>query len=116
MVQAGVDHVVKITSKASADSPNARRRDQTEIENGLIVSRLTYTFLRNNAYMKNFLMLAPAIAKTSSFGSSTGDGRIGMVETRDVAAVAAEIAASLLALRACESLLRRCGRGVLGSA
>ena len=35
---AGAGHVVKITSKASADSPIARRRDQTEIENGLIGS------------------------------------------------------------------------------
>jgi uncharacterized protein YbjT (DUF2867 family) len=70
-VRAGVEHVVKITSKASADSPIARRRGQTEIENGLIASGLGYTLLRNNAYMQNFLMLAPAIAKTSSFGSST---------------------------------------------
>jgi len=93
-VAAGVGHVVKITSKASADSPIARRRDQTEIENGLIASGLGYTLLRNNAYMQNFLMLAPAIAKTSSFGSAAGDGRIGMVDTRDVAAVAAEIAAA----------------------
>jgi uncharacterized protein YbjT (DUF2867 family) len=93
-IRAGVGHVVKITSKAAADSPIARRRDQTEIENGLIGSGLGYTLLRNNAYMQNFLMLAPAIAVTSSFGSSTGDGRVGMVDTRDVAAVAAEISAS----------------------
>jgi uncharacterized protein YbjT (DUF2867 family) len=93
-VGAGVNHVVKITSKASADSAIARRRDQTEIENGLIASGLGYTLLRNNAYMQNFLMLASAIARTGSFGSSTGDGRVGMVDTRDVAAVAAEIVAS----------------------
>lgn len=93
-VRAGVEHIVKITSKAAADSPVARRRDQTEIENGLIASGLGYTLLRNNAYMQNFLMLAPAIAKTSSFGSSTGDGRVGMIDARDVAAVAAEIAVS----------------------
>ncbi|HEY5333879.1 MAG TPA: SDR family oxidoreductase [Solirubrobacterales bacterium] len=93
-VRAGVEHVVKITSKASADSPIARRRDQTEIEQGLIASGLGYTFLRNNAYMQNFLMLAPGIAATSSFGASTGDGRVGMVDTRDVAAVAAMVASS----------------------
>jgi uncharacterized protein YbjT (DUF2867 family) len=93
-VRAGVEHVVKITSKASADSPIARRRGQTEIENGLIASGLGYTLLRNNAYMQNFLMLAPAIAKTSSFGSSTADGRVGLIDARDVAAVAAEIAVS----------------------
>jgi uncharacterized protein YbjT (DUF2867 family) len=89
---AGVDHVVKITSKASADSPIARRRAQTEIEEGLIASGLGYTLLRNNVYMQNFLMLAPAIAKTSSFGANTGDGRAGLIDSRDVAAVAAEIA------------------------
>ena len=92
--RAGAGHVVKITSKASADSPIARRRGQAEIENGLIASGLGYTLLRSNAYMQNFLMAAPSIAKTSSFGSAAGDGRVGMIDTRDVAAVAAEIAAA----------------------
>ena len=44
-VRAGVGHVVKITSKASADPPIARRRGQTEIENGLIASGLGCTLL-----------------------------------------------------------------------
>jgi uncharacterized protein YbjT (DUF2867 family) len=92
-VRAGAGHVVKITSKASADSPIARRRGQAEIERGLIASGLGYTLLRNNAYMQNLLMAAPSIAKTSSFGSAARDGRVGMIDTRDVAAVAAQIAA-----------------------
>jgi uncharacterized protein YbjT (DUF2867 family) len=92
-VRAGAGHIVKITSKAAADSPIARRRGQAEIENGLIASGLGYTLLRNNAYMQNFLMAAPSIAKTGSFGSAARDGRVGMIDTRDVAAVAAEIAA-----------------------
>jgi uncharacterized protein YbjT (DUF2867 family) len=50
--------------------------------------------LRNNAYMQNFLMAAPSIVKTSSFGSAARGGRVGMIDTRDVAAVAAQIAAS----------------------
>jgi uncharacterized protein YbjT (DUF2867 family) len=44
--------------------------------------------------MQNFLMLAPAIAQTNSFGSVAGAGHIGMIDARDLAAVAAEIAAS----------------------
>lgn len=92
--RAGVGHVVKITSKASADSPIARRRGQAEIEAGLLASGLGYTLLRSNFYMQNFLMLAPAIAKTNSFGSPAGAGHVGLIDTRDVAAVAAEIAAS----------------------
>lgn len=93
-LRAGAGHVVKITSKASSDSPIARRRGQAEIENALTASGLGYTLLRNNAYMQNFLMLAPAIARTDGFATSVGDGRIGMVDSRDVAAVAARIAAS----------------------
>jgi uncharacterized protein YbjT (DUF2867 family) len=92
--RAGVGHVVKVTSKASADSPIARRRGQAEIEAGLTASGLPHTLLRSNAYMQNVLMLAPAIAATSAFGSAAGSGRAGMVDTRDVAAVAAEIAAA----------------------
>jgi uncharacterized protein YbjT (DUF2867 family) len=91
--RAGVGHVVKATSKASADSPIARRRWQAEIEAALAASGLPHTLLRSNAYMQNMLALAPAIAKTSSFGSAAGKGRTGLVDARDVAAVAAQVAA-----------------------
>jgi uncharacterized protein YbjT (DUF2867 family) len=90
--RAGVGHIVKVTSKASADSPIARRRGQSQIEAGLAASGLAYTLLRANAYMQNTLALAPAIAQTNSFGSSAGKGLVGMIDARDVAAVAAEIA------------------------
>jgi uncharacterized protein YbjT (DUF2867 family) len=92
--RAGAAHVVKATSKASNDSPIARRRWQTEIETGLAASGLPHTLLRSNAYMQNVLAVAPAIAKFDGFGSSAGRGRIGMVDARDVAAVAASVAAS----------------------
>jgi uncharacterized protein YbjT (DUF2867 family) len=92
--RAGVKHLVKITSKASADSPIARRRNQSEIEVALAASGISYTLLRNNAYMQNVLMMAEGIARTSSFRTATGDGRIGHIDARDVAAVAAEIAVS----------------------
>ena len=93
-VRAGVLHVVKITSDAAADSPIARRRWQAEIEAELAASGLGHTLLRSNFYMQNFLALAPAIAKTGGFGSSTGAGRVGLIDARDVGAVATEIAAS----------------------
>jgi uncharacterized protein YbjT (DUF2867 family) len=92
--KAGAGHVVKATSKAPADSPIARRRWQAEIEAGLAASEIPHTLLRSNAYMQNVLALAPAIAATSSFGSSAGNGRSGLVDARDVAAVAAEIITS----------------------
>jgi uncharacterized protein YbjT (DUF2867 family) len=92
--RAGAGHVVKITTKATADSPIARRRNHAAIEQALIASGIPYTLLRNNAYMQNFLMMAPGIANASIFRTATGDGRIGHVDAQDVSAVAAEIAAS----------------------
>jgi uncharacterized protein YbjT (DUF2867 family) len=92
--RAGAGHVVKITTKATADSPIARRRNHVAIEQALIDSGLGYTLLRNNAYMQNFLMMAAGIAQTDAFSTATGDGKVGHVDARDIAAVAAEIAAS----------------------
>src|SRR5262249_19152243 len=90
-VRARVQHGVRLVSKASVDSPIARRRGQFEIEKGLIASGLGYTLLKNNAYTQNFLMMGRSIADKSSFGTATGDGRIGHVDTRDIAAVAAPL-------------------------
>lgn len=92
--RAGVGHLVKITSTASADSPIARRRGQAEIEAGLAASGIAHTLLRSNAFMQNVLALAPAIRATGGFASSAGDGRIGMIDARDVADVAATVAAA----------------------
>ena len=90
----GVGHVTKITSDTAPDSPISRRRDHHRIEAALAASGLPHTLLRSNAYMQNLLALAPEIAATSAFSSSTADGRVGMVDARDVAAAAAVIAAT----------------------
>ncbi len=91
-VRQGVTHIVKITSKASADSPVDRRRGQARIEAHLQASGLAYTLLRSNAYMQNLLALAPVIKKTGTFTMSSGDGQVGMIDARDVAAAATAVA------------------------
>lgn len=88
----GVEFIVKATSKASSDSPIQRRRGQAEIEAGLEASGIEHALLRSNAYMQNLLVLAPAIAQTDGFASSTADGRLGLVDARDVGEAAAAIA------------------------
>jgi uncharacterized protein YbjT (DUF2867 family) len=93
-VRAGVTHVVKITSKASADSPVDRRRGQARIEAHLLGSGMAWTLLRSNAYMQNLLALAPMIRQTGGFVMSAGDGQVGMIDARDVAAAAAAIVAA----------------------
>ncbi|WP_416963139.1 NmrA family NAD(P)-binding protein [Streptomyces sp. Agncl-13] len=87
-----VRHIIKITSKASDDSPVERRRGQARIEAYLETSGLSYTLLRANAYMQNLLALAPMIKQLGRFVMSAG-GQVGMIDTRDVAATAATVAA-----------------------
>jgi uncharacterized protein YbjT (DUF2867 family) len=93
-VRHGAAHIVKITSKASADSLVDRRRGQAEIEAHLQTCGLPYTLLRSNAYMQNLLALAPMIKQTQGFVMSAGDGQVGMIDARDVAAAAAAIVAA----------------------
>lgn len=89
---AGVGHIVKITSKASDDSPVERRRGQARIESHLLAAGVGYTLLRANAYQQNLLALAPQVRATRGFVMSAGDGQVGMTDARDVAAVAVQIA------------------------
>lgn len=74
-VRAGVQHVVKIRSKASLDSPIARRRRQAEIENGLIASGLRYALLKNNADLQNFLMMQERRPKQGPASLATSAAR-----------------------------------------
>lgn len=90
----GARHIVKITSKASADSPVDRRRGQARIEAHLKTTGLSFTLLRANAYMQNLLALAPMIKQAGGFLMSAGDGQVGMIDARDVAATAATVAAA----------------------
>lgn len=91
-VRRGVTHIVKITSKASADSPVDRRRGQARIEAHLQTTGLTYTLLRSNAYLQNLLALAPMIRQTRGFTMSAGEGQVGMIDARDVAGAATAVA------------------------
>jgi uncharacterized protein YbjT (DUF2867 family) len=91
-VRQGVAHIVKITNKASADSPVDRRRGQARIEAHLEAIGVAYTLLRSNAYLQNLLALAPMIQQTQGFTMSAGEGQVGMIDARDVAAAATAIA------------------------
>ncbi|QWF82003.1 NmrA family NAD(P)-binding protein [Amycolatopsis sp. CA-230715] len=94
-VRHGVTHIVKITNhKATADSPVGRRRDHARVEAHLRATGMRHTLLAPNFFLQNLLAIAPTVKESHGFTMSTGDGRIGMVDARDVAATAATIAAS----------------------
>jgi uncharacterized protein YbjT (DUF2867 family) len=91
--RAGVEHVVK-QSVPWADDPDTRLvfcRWHGQIEQHLAQSGLAYTLLRPSSFMQNFLMSAQPVADQGILYGMTGEGRVAFIDTRDIAAVAAEL-------------------------
>src|SRR5712672_1197757 len=88
--QVGVAHVVKLSAfGASQHSNSVIGRMHHQIEKELQGSGLAWTMLRPHHFMQNLLSQADNIINDGVVYSSSGDGRIPFVDTRDIAAVAA---------------------------
>jgi uncharacterized protein YbjT (DUF2867 family) len=87
--QAGVTHVVKLSAfGASAHSNSGIGRMHYRIEQELQASGMAWTMLRPHHFMQNLLGQADNIINDGVVYSSSGDGRIPFVDTRDIAAIA----------------------------
>lgn len=90
--QAGVERVVRMSAIGAAhDAPNRNGRLHAMADQQLQASGLLWTILRPHAFMQNLLWQAGSIAADGTFSLNTGQGRLGLVDVRDVAEVAAEI-------------------------
>jgi uncharacterized protein YbjT (DUF2867 family) len=77
--------------KAAHDAPTRVGRQHAEIEDALPASGLPHTLLRPQSFMQNTLMAAPTVAAEGAIYQPFKDGRLGMVDARDVAEVAAKV-------------------------
>lgn len=67
-------------------------RSHRQAEKIIEASGIPYTFLRPNGFMQNFLNYYGQSIKTqSAFYLPAGDGKLGLVDVRDIAAVAVEV-------------------------
>jgi uncharacterized protein YbjT (DUF2867 family) len=91
--RAGVKHFVKYSVLgAKADAPMAFIARHWESEQNVEKSGIPYTHLRPNLFMQNMsTSYAQSIAQQGAFYVPAGDGKINMVDVRDVAAVAAAV-------------------------
>ncbi len=89
--RSGVAHIVKLSGFATAvDSPVRSGRWHAETEAAIVDSGMAYTFLRPPYFLQNLLRFAPAVAEQGVLPSRTDPATtIAMVDSRDVAAVAA---------------------------
>jgi len=88
--RAGPVHVVKLSGLATAPgSPPQSGRWHAETEAQIRDAGLPWTFLHPPYFMQNLLRAAPAVAAHGVLTGAMQEGRIAMVDARDVAAVAA---------------------------
>jgi uncharacterized protein YbjT (DUF2867 family) len=90
---ARVRKLVRISAlKAALDGPTDNTRQHGRTEAALKASGLTYVILRPHLFMQNLLGSLPTIAQGQLY-FGVGDGKMGMIDTRD-AADAAVVAAT----------------------
>ena len=77
--------------QASHEAPTRISRQHAEIEDELASSGLPYTLLRPQSFMQNTLMSARTVASEGKIYQPFKDGRLGMIDARDIGEVAAKI-------------------------
>jgi uncharacterized protein YbjT (DUF2867 family) len=87
--RAGVRHIVKLSAiGADASPPYTFGKWHAENEQHIRESGLAFTFLRPNSFMQNFINYFPP--RDDTIYLPWGNGKASFVDTRDIAAVAAE--------------------------
>jgi uncharacterized protein YbjT (DUF2867 family) len=93
----GVRHVVKLSTAGVAQEPVGGKTQPRQYplhrasEERLEHSGMEFTHLRPGPFMQNTLNFAPSIKAERVFRGAWGNGALGYVDVRDVAAVAVEV-------------------------
>lgn len=86
-VAAGVKRIVKLsTYGAAADSPLHLGRAHAAVEEAIKASGMAYVIVQPSYYMQNLIGSAAQVAE-GVLGGLAGDGKIAVIDTRDVADV-----------------------------
>jgi uncharacterized protein YbjT (DUF2867 family) len=92
--KAGVKHIVKLSSPklgADVEARNPMFRWHPQAEKIVEESGIPYTFLKASGFMQNFInFYGQTIKAQNAIYSTTGEGKEGFVDARDIAAVAVE--------------------------
>jgi uncharacterized protein YbjT (DUF2867 family) len=90
--RAGIQHVVKLSALgASKDAPVSLGRWHYQTEEELKKSGMKWTILQPHFFMQNLGMMAGSIKAQGTIYAPLKDGKVAMVDTRDIAAVAARV-------------------------
>jgi uncharacterized protein YbjT (DUF2867 family) len=88
----GDPRIVRVSvHQASHEAPTRISRQHAEIEDELKSSGLPYTLLRPQSLMQNTLLAARTVASEGRIYQPFEDGRLGMIDARDIGEVAAKV-------------------------
>ncbi|MEX3008482.1 SDR family oxidoreductase [Hoeflea sp. TYP-13] len=88
--RAALKRLIRVSAlKAAADGPTENTRLHACTERYLEASGLPHVILRPHLFMQNLLISVQSLAADGTFSFSMGDGRMGMIDTRDIAQCAA---------------------------
>lgn len=89
--QAGVKHIVRLSGAGAETKAIGLARWHRQVEEALEASGMAYTFVRPTSFMQNYAnFLAQSIKSQGAYYLPHGNGKVAMVDARDVAAVAAK--------------------------
>src|SRR2546426_4071126 len=90
--RAKVKHIVRNSAiKAAHDAPNRNGRLHALVEEAVRASGIPWTILRPHYYMQNLLSSAASVASDGMLYMNMGQGRVGMIDGRDVGVFAAKV-------------------------
>ncbi len=92
--RAGNPHIVRLSAGALKEMPGALPRvsaQHAEIDAELKASGLPYTILKPQNFMQNTLMAAQTVASDGVVYMPMKEGKLGMIDVRDIADVAAKV-------------------------
>jgi len=85
----GIKHIVKLSVRgADLNSDIGIAKYHALTEKDIQDSGIAYTFLQPHSFMQNLVFDAESIKNQNAIFAPMGDGKIGMVDARDIAAVA----------------------------
>ncbi|HYT13397.1 MAG TPA: NmrA family NAD(P)-binding protein, partial [Candidatus Nitrosopolaris sp.] len=90
--KAKVGYIVRNSAiKAGHDAPNRNGRLHALVEESVKASGIPWTILRPHYYMQNLLSSAASVASDGMLYMNMGQGRVGMIDGRDVGVFGAKI-------------------------
>ncbi len=92
--RSGSPTIVRLSAKAVRNMPGSLPRvsvQHAEIDGELRASGVPYTILKPHNFMQNTLMAAQTVASEGVVYMPFKDGKVGMIDVRDIAEVAAKV-------------------------